>query len=131
VVGGGFRATIQGESFSLWQLGLVLAALQHLDAGLVRIGGGKARGMGSVRVQDMKVVLGSLLAPPDTIAGATRESPSNPYRLPENDTIAAPPGGLAARHGLFQTLTYEKEPLAALADALIDGPLQRYLARAA
>ncbi|HEX3532157.1 MAG TPA: RAMP superfamily CRISPR-associated protein [Thermoanaerobaculia bacterium] len=127
VVAGGFRATIQGESFPLWQLGLVLEALRHLDAGLVRIGGGKARGMGSVRVQDMKLVLGSLFAPEGTIAGAKREGQGNPYRLPENDTIAAPPGGLAARHGLFQTLTYENEPLAALADALIQGPLQRYL----
>jgi CRISPR-associated RAMP protein (TIGR02581 family) len=134
VVAGGFRATIQGESFSLWQLGLLLEALRHLDVGLVRVGGGKARGMGGVRVRDLKVVLGSLTARPGSIAGAKREGSNNPYGLPENDTIAAPSGGQIARHGLFQTLTYENEALTALTDALIEGPegpLYRYLQGAA
>jgi CRISPR-associated RAMP protein (TIGR02581 family) len=127
VVAGSFEAKIHGESFSLWQLGLVLAALQDLDSGLVRIGGGKARGMGSVRVKDLKLELGFLGNGAGKITGAQREGKENPYHLPANDAIDEPPGGEADRLGLFQIRRFTGKPLQDLTDALITGPLQRYL----
>jgi CRISPR-associated RAMP protein (TIGR02581 family) len=73
VVSGSFDARIQGENFSLWQLGLVLATLEDLDSGLLKIGGGKVRGMGTVRVQDRKLELGFLNKEEGKITGARQE----------------------------------------------------------
>jgi CRISPR/Cas system CSM-associated protein Csm3 (group 7 of RAMP superfamily) len=130
VVGGGFRARISGESFSLWQLGLVLAALQDVDAGLVRIGGAKARGMGSVRLQDWSVEFGFLSPEMGKILGAKpmKDDKTNKYGLPPNDHLPAPDGAKSFRRGLFHNLRYEgTEAVQTLATSLIEGPLQRYL----
>ena len=129
VVGGGFRTRINGENFSLWQLGLILATLQDLDIGLLRIGGAKARGMGSVRVQDSSVELGFLNNETGTVTGA-RQMPGDKgqYGLPPDDNLTAPPGERSLRRGVFRALRYEgDEAVQALAKALVEGPLQRYL----
>ncbi len=129
VVGGAFRARINGENFSLWQLGLILAALQDLDSGLVRIGGAKARGMGSVRVRDCSVELGFLNNETATLTGARQmEGDKGRYGLPPSDNLAAPEGGQALRRGVFRALRYEgDEAVQTLSAALVEGPLQRYL----
>jgi CRISPR-associated RAMP protein (TIGR02581 family) len=127
VVAGSFETIIQGENFSLWQLGLVLAAVQNLDSGLVRIGGGKARGMGAVRIESRKLELGFLHHEGGKIQGARREGPENPYRLPADDSLPEPPGAEESRLGLFHIRRFTGKPLQELSDALIVGPLQRYL----
>ena len=80
VVGGAFDARVSGENFSLWQLGLVLAALQDLHAGLVRIGGAKARGMGTVKVENLEVELvsstGGAASSPAPAASRTTSRPT-------------------------------------------------------
>jgi len=128
VVGGGFQTRISGENFSLWQLGLVLAALQDLDSGLVRIGGAKARGMGGVHVRECSVELG-FLNKSDEITGAKQmQNDRWRYGLPENDNIPVPEGGQASHRGVFRTLQYKGETaVEALASALTKGPLQTYL----
>jgi CRISPR-associated protein Csm3 len=128
VVGGGFRTRLNGENFSLWQLGLLLAALQDLDTGLVRIGGAKARGMGSVKVQDWSVELGFLNQAAGRITGARQmEGDDGLYGLPSNDDLAAPAGGSESRRGVFRTLRYEGETVPIFASSLIQGPFQTYL----
>jgi len=128
VVGGGFRTRINGENFSLWQLGLVLAALQDLDSGLVRVGGAKARGMGSVRVQDWSLNLGFLNQATGKITGAKQmEDDDGRYGLPPDDDLAAPAGGEESRRGVFRILKFERQTVPTLASALIQGPLQTYL----
>ncbi|HKV08317.1 MAG TPA: RAMP superfamily CRISPR-associated protein [Thermoanaerobaculia bacterium] len=129
VVGGGFRVRVQGENFSLWQLGLILATLQDMDSGLVQIGGGKARGMGSVRLQDWVVELGFLNRETGQLTGARPNAGDDgQYGLPQNDVLPAPEGGAESRRGLFRVLHYEGDAaLASLAAALIENPLQRYL----
>ncbi|HEV7504986.1 MAG TPA: RAMP superfamily CRISPR-associated protein [Thermoanaerobaculia bacterium] len=129
VVGGAFRARINGENFSLWQLGLILAALQDLDSGLVHIGGAKARGMGSVRVRDWSVELGFLNKEDGIITGAKpAEGDLWRYGLPSGDKLTAPPGGQSSRRGIFRTLRYEgEEAVQALATRLGESSLQRYL----
>jgi CRISPR-associated RAMP protein (TIGR02581 family) len=128
VVAGGFRTRINGENFSLWQVALILAALQDLHGGLVRIGGAKARGMGAVHVQDWSVELGFLNREKGKISGAKpAEKEDERYGLPPNDEIAAPAGGKESERGVFRTLRYEGEAVATLASELIQGPLQRYL----
>jgi CRISPR-associated protein Csm3 len=97
VVGGTFGARISGENFSLWQLALVLAALQDLGGGLLRIGGAKARGMGAVRLGDWSVDLGFVKLATGKLAGARQvESDEGRYGLPSDDELAAPAGGRAS-----------------------------------
>lgn len=128
VVGGGFHTRINGENFSLWQAGLILAALQDLDGGLVRIGGAKARGMGAVRVQDWSVDFGFLNREEGKITGArVAEVEDGRYGLPPNDALAAPAGGVESQRGVFRTLRYEGKAVATLVSELIQGPLQKYL----
>ena len=130
VVSGGFDARVQGENYSLWQLGLVLASLQDLNSGLIHIGGCKARGMGAVRLEGWRVELGFLDREDGRITGTRPlEVANNPYRLPQRDTITVPEGGISGRQGLLRLVTYEGNQVPALIDALIGGPLQRYMER--
>jgi CRISPR-associated RAMP protein (TIGR02581 family) len=130
VVSGGFRAQVSGENFSLWQLGLILSALQDLDSGLVRIGGCKARGMGTVLLEDWRVELGFLDRKSGKITGSRPVAPNdNPYKLVENDELSAPPGGVESARGLFRVLRFDKEAVEGLSSALAAGPLHRYLER--
>jgi CRISPR-associated RAMP protein (TIGR02581 family) len=129
VVGGAFRTRINGENFSLWQLGLVLAALQDLDSGLVRIGGAKARGMGSVRVTGCSVELGFLDQATGITGARQMRDDAGQYGLPAGDDLAAPEGGEARRRGIFRTLSYKEDAVQSLTMALAEGPLDRYLQR--
>jgi CRISPR-associated RAMP protein (TIGR02581 family) len=131
VVGGAFDLSISGENFCLWQLGLLLVALQDLDSGLVRIGGAKARGMGSVRIDGWSVELSSLNAPEGKLMGARPvEADDAKYRLMPNDVLTAPAGGQESSRGLFRVVRYEgAEAVQALAAALTEGPLRTYLAQ--
>ncbi len=133
VVGGAFELRVGGENFALWQLGLVLAALQDLDSGLLRIGGAKARGMGSVRLDDWSVELRLLNAERGRLTGVRSLAAADAkYRLPKDDTLAAPPGVQESTRGLFRVLRYEgRAAVEALAAALTDGPLRAYLTKGA
>lgn len=130
VVSGAFDARVQGENYSLWQLGLVLASLQDLGHGLIRIGGCKARGMGTVRLEGWRVELGFLDREAGRLTGARpQKANENPYRLPPEDVLAAPAGSQTGRQGLFRLLTWEGDRASGLIDTLVQGPLQRYLDR--
>jgi hypothetical protein len=136
---------ISGENFSLWQLGLVLASMQDLDQGMVRIGGAKARGMGSVRLEGWSVDLSFLDAKDGTLAGTRPlDQEDHGYGLPANDVLAAPHGYDESRRGLFRVVRFSdpapaseeraalgdstaESPVQRLAGVLIDGPLRTYL----
>ena len=133
VVGGAFELRVSGENFSLWQLGLVLTALQDLDSGLVRIGGAKARGMGTVRIDGGSVEMSFLNADRGRLTGARQvEREGANYRLPLDDGLAPPAGGQESSRGLFRVVRYEgADSVRALAAALTEGPLRSYLAQGA
>jgi CRISPR-associated RAMP protein (TIGR02581 family) len=128
VVGGAFELRIGGENFSLWQLGLVLTALEDLGAGLVRVGGAKARGMGTVRLADWSVELRFLDAQAGKLNGATALDPKDhKYALPAGDALAAPAGAEESTKGLFRQVLFTGGAVPGLAAALRDGPLMKYL----
>jgi CRISPR/Cas system CSM-associated protein Csm3 (group 7 of RAMP superfamily) len=130
VVRGGFEVRIQGENYSLWQAALVLSTLDDLNAGLLRVGGCKARGMGSVRVEGLKVEMGFLDRAKDQLSGARRIISSEAdYALPELDQIPAPEGGTPGEQGLFRMVSYEGETVKELVKALVSGPLETHLRR--
>jgi len=128
VVRGGFDVRIQGENYSLWQAALVLSTLDDLKAGLVRIGACKARGMGSVKVEGLKVEMGFLDRAEDQLTGARRIISSEAdYALPESDQIDAPKGWEPDEQGLFRILCYQGEKVKGLTKALVSGPLESHL----
>lgn len=128
VVRGGFEVTIQGENFSLWQAGLVLATLEDLNAGILRIGGCKARGMGSVLVTNLRVVLGFLDRDLGKLTGVRKIGSSEAeYALPETDQVDSPEGGKPDQRGLFRTVLYEEDKVGELTKALGAGPLETHL----
>jgi CRISPR-associated RAMP protein (TIGR02581 family) len=130
VIRGGFDVGIQGENFSLWQAGLVLATIDDLNAGLLRIGGCKARGMGSVKVKNLRVNLGFLDRSSGKLTGVRQtESSKGDYALPEADQINPPEGGEAGQRGLFRTVLYEGDTVGRLVRALVEGPLESHLRR--
>lgn len=128
VVGGGFEVRISGENFSLWQLGLVLAALDHLDAGLVRIGGCKARGMGRVKVRKPSVKFRFLNDEEGSLTGSCQSGADEfDYSLPAEDSMSSGSGCLETSEGLFRTVTYEDDAVQVLSSALQAEPLAAYL----
>ena len=130
VVRGGFDVRIQGENYSLWQAALVLSTLEDLNAGLLRVGACKARGMGSVLVEGLKVEMGFLDRASNTLSGARKIASSEAdYGLPEPDQIAAPAGGKTGEQGLFRTVGYAEESVPGLVRALVSGPLETHLRR--
>ena len=131
VVSGGFEVRVRGENFPLWQLGLLLAALDHLNAGLVRIGGNKARGMGRVRIEDRRVSLRFLDNQDGQLSGARKPASAQfNYNLPENEALPIPPGGTENRQGLFRAVTFEGAGVQTLTNELTgaQSPLTTYLA---
>lgn len=129
VVGGAFELRVGGENFSLWQLGLVLNALEDLSAGLVRVGGCKARGMGTVRLDEWSVDLAFTDTQTGKLNGAaaTIDPLDHKYGLAARDTLDVPPGGEAGARGLFRQVSFRGDAVAGLAAALRDGPLRKYL----
>jgi CRISPR-associated RAMP protein (TIGR02581 family) len=51
VVAGSFSGQLVLENYELWQLGLVAAAIEAMNQGLLKLGFGKNRGFGHVRLQ--------------------------------------------------------------------------------
>jgi len=128
VVGGGFRAQVSAENFSLWQLGLLLSALDDVESGLVRIGGCKARGMGGVRVQDWSVELGFLDSRKGFLTGARAKlAEERKFGLPQNDELQSPAATEEKQRGLFRTVRFAGEQVPSLREALIKTPLAAYL----
>lgn len=125
VVSGGFDVTVSGENFSLWQLGLVLQALEDLDLGLFQIGGLKSRGMGTVGIENLDLDLRTLGGQTGKLAGL-RNAPGR-YQLPDKDEIDLPSGSEETRAGLFREIHVESEAVGDLRRRLVEGPLTRFL----
>lgn len=128
VVGGGFSVRIGGENFTLWQLGLVLEALEHLQAGYFRIGGGKARGMGKVTLEDVSIDV-RMLGAGGSLHGVKDRTPRRDYGLRAEAPLPVEAPAVESQEGLFRTLHYPSEAVPDLRHALVDGALADYLAR--
>jgi len=128
VVGGGFDVRVCGENFTLWQLGLVLQAIDDLHHGLFHLGGCKSRGMGRVEVAEPKVTL-HLIDGNGTLRGAQKhEGDEGDYALPAEPPLTLPAAGQEATRGLFRTTTFAgDEPVSSLRSSLVAGPLRTFL----
>lgn len=128
VVDGAFDVKIQGENFSLWQVGIILLALSDLNAGMVQIGGGKSRGMGTVTVHNERLSFRFLNGPSEMLVGA-EERGSFDYQLPEDDILLIE--GIEdvedRGRGLYRQIVFPTGAVPNLRQQLIEHALMPYL----
>jgi len=55
-----FQTEIHLRNFETWQLGMLLLAVQDMEDGLVRVGSGRSRGLGSVKGSVSEVIINHL-----------------------------------------------------------------------
>lgn len=124
VTGGGFELILSGENFDLWQLGLAAQALRDLNDGLYQLGGCKSRGMGTVRLEHMRVEFRFLAGSPAGLAGAA----SSKYKLAgAHLEVENQKGFRHEQKGLFRETCCEGEAVDWLFDRLIEDALRTYL----
>lgn len=139
VTAGAFSARIDGESFSLWQLALILQALRDLNSGFLRIGGMKSRGMGAVKVDQLTLRFLSLAPIDGRLTGAESVSARTPgyaWGMATGDAIALPSDTSqedveTGTEGLFNSVLLRGEALEALTDDLIRQSLRPFLTQRA
>ncbi len=124
VTAGGFELHLSGENFALWQLGLAAQALRDLHDGYFQLGGCKSRGMGTVRLQDVRLEFRFLANSPPGLLGAA----SSEYNLDaKNLDLENREGFRHCEAGLFRETRCEGKAVDWLFDRLIEGPLKNYL----
>lgn len=126
-VGGAFWGEAQLDNFQLWQLGLLAAALDDVEAGDVAVGFGKSRGLGQLNVE-LRALRCEWAAP------SSRELPGagvladarerQDYGLLEGDSVRLPQGVTPERTWRGWRITATGEPLRTLIDTVKAGPLQ-------
>jgi CRISPR-associated protein Csm3 len=122
--GGEFFGEVLIENYGLWQLGLLLLMFHRVDDGTLRLGFGKSRGLGRVRLTVKELVVkqyGELgVAPPQL----------RPAPLPTtNDAAIAAEHANATVSPLEMSLTWTGSALEAVVAALIEAAANRYGAR--
>ncbi len=128
VTQGGFHSEIQLRDFQLWQLGLLVAVLRDVDAGLVPLGFGKSRGLGQVKVEWQRLefeAAGPPGAPELRGAGRLAADPAV-YGLfcPTTDHLPLPSELTLEPTWRGHSLVANKgDALTALRNSLVSGPL--------
>jgi CRISPR/Cas system CSM-associated protein Csm3 (group 7 of RAMP superfamily) len=125
-----FRTRIAVQNFEMWQMGLLALILRDFMAGFIRIGSGKARGLGGVKAHltGWRLYQFGKNAPGREVRGigAQMEQAGEPYRLiAQPDTVSLPEALAASwqREGLRWSLSIPKgehEPvLASMSEVFI------------
>ncbi|MGC9396918.1 MAG: type III CRISPR-associated RAMP protein Csx7 [Anaerolineae bacterium] len=113
-----FQTDIYLRNFETWQLGMLLLVAQDMADGLVRIGSGRSRGLGSVRGRVDEVIV-SYLAPVDDkplteVWGLGKfQTPEErqAYRTWEDDLLTLTHAPQEGRKGLRQQAIFSGESL--------------------
>jgi CRISPR-associated RAMP protein (TIGR02581 family) len=91
---GEFRTSLEIRNFERWQLGLAALVLRDMEQGLVRLGFGKSRGLGRIRIEIESFKISYFNQAPDRLAGLASFTKEDEHRMygffPESD-IQAPP----------------------------------------
>lgn len=133
-VAGEFCSELRLDNFQLWQLGLLAAVLDDVNAGDVPIGFGKSRGLGQVGVTLHRLDCEWTGASDKRLdgAGALSAAPERrAYGLYEDDTVRLPDGCAPQTTWCGRRLAVAGTPLTALLDAVRAAPLTTFIERAA
>jgi len=140
VTGGTFETEIPFENLQLWQLALLFAVIQDLDAGDFGIGHGKARGLGRVRAEIAHFRFTSLRPtnghaapnPESKLFGAAALAPSpeiDAYGLLTPDVIDLPDDLKSTATWRGQALELDGDQARLLGDRLLEVTLAKAIPR--
>lgn len=125
-----FRTDVHLRNFECWQVGMMLLVVQDMADGLVRIGSGRSRGMGSVTaaIDSLTVSyigLGSP-KPADEVWGLGKFlGVPNSYGTQPGDMMTLPNSPLEHSNGLRRNSTFGSEHLGRLRDQAIQSFVTR------
>ncbi len=123
-VSGTFEGFLVLENFEIWQAGLLALALESMNHGLVKVGFGKNRGFGEVRVRVVEAVLDEAAhgAQPSIWRGVgafVSEEERKAYQFAEPDQVNGMPEARSETVGLYLRRTYTEAQWPQIARLLI------------
>ncbi|AEN73085.1 protein of unknown function DUF324 [Rhodothermus marinus SG0.5JP17-172] len=127
LVQGRFAGALVLQNFEVWQLGLLTLTLQAINDGLVRIGFGKNRGFGEVRIRPTQIIVEQAkhagLGAGDLwgVGAFVQEEERRAYGLRQDDRLTGLPSAEEQDLVLYVRRTYSTEQWDAIARKTIEG----------
>ena len=119
VTAGTFRALLSLDNVQLWQLGLLGLLVEDLDAGELRIGSGRTRGLGAFTVKVKRLDYWQVGAHPAPLGvGALRPDLAGPYGWLAEPSLTGLPEGTPHRAGRRWRWETDAEARAALSSVV-------------
>lgn len=124
-VAGSFAGRLLLENFELWQLGLLVVALESMERGLLKVGYGKNRGFGDVSVSVREACLDELATGLDPgiwrgLGALVNAAEAERYGLSPDDRLGGLPQPTAkAELGVYVRRTYDAQRWAELIPRLL------------
>lgn len=128
-----FSTTVYLRNFEVWQLGMIMMVVQDMEDGLLKIGSGKSRGLGSFEAAISKVEISSPLPlvrdmPSDQIRGLGKlqsAEEQEAYGTLSDDVLKVNPIPEVVVRGIRQQKTFKTASL----DSLKSESIMRYVER--
>lgn len=128
-----FQTRVHLRNFEIWQLGMLFAVLQDMEDGLIRLGSGRSRGLGSVKASlgedgiTINTMRGS--AEPETeVWGLGRWLNNESYGTRKDDILKLSEPVMHTDRGIRRTRSFIDRSLDSLRDDSIEQFIQRMLA---
>lgn len=116
-----FSGEVLLRNFECWQLGLLLAVLMDMEDGMIQVGSGRSRGLGSVTASLGELSIHHLVLPaghtPAEVWGLGRFLGDGTYRTNGDDTLKLAAALTWERHGLRHVASVGKDHLPGLREA--------------
>jgi len=135
-----FETDVHLRNFEIWQLGMLFAVLQDMEDGLIRLGSGRSRGLGSVTatISENKkhdsskgIVLSSMRGsnePDSELWGLGRWLNDESYGTRKDDVLKLSEPAVHIDRGIRRTRAFADTALISLREASIEQFIQRMLA---
>lgn len=124
-----FQTNIYLRNFEVWQLGMLLLIIQDMQDGLIRIGSGRSRGLGSVEGATDGVTIGhiglSTGRPANEIWGLGKFLSEGKYGTRSDDLLRLEQTPHQEQRGLRMRATFTEERL----QELTDGAIGKFVSR--
>ncbi len=118
-----FHTNIYLRNFEVWQLGMLLLLIQDMQDGLIRVGSGRSRGLGSVEGKTDGVTIGhiglSTSRSADEVWGLGKFLSGGEYGTHEDDLLRLEQSPNEERRGLRMRATFTEMSLQELTDKAI------------
>jgi len=127
-----FETEVYLRNFETWQLGMLLLVVQDLEDGLIRVGSGTSRGLGSVTGSVAEIGINYLGLmngkPAEEVWGLGKlqsEEEQEAYRTWPDDVLAVDPPPSEERRGIRLRATFRDDSLDALRQQAVNAFVER------